>query len=1246
MALCRQRNRWKLIVCFFGASIVGYFIFNRHNTGDIPGTGRREVPIEQDVANEMLEKPVYDKPPLDLNALGEMGRAVKLNLVGEEKKQEEESINKHQINTYVSDLISLHRSLPEQWNPLCKDLKYDYRSLPSTTVVIAFYNEAWSTLLRTVHSVLETSPDILLREVVLVHLIRARKREGLVRARLLGASIATGDVLTFLDCHCECHKGWLEPLLDRIKEEPSAVVCPVIDVIDWNTFQYLGNPGEPQIGGFDWRLVFTWHSVPEYEQKRRRSAIDVIRSVVPYIRNRRSAIDVIRSVVPFIRNRRSAIDVIRSVVPYIRNRRSAIDVIRSVVPYIRNRRSAIDVIRSVVPYIRNRRSAIDVIRSVVSYIRKRRSAIDVIRSVVSYIRNRRSAIDVIRSVVPYIRNRRSAIDVIRSPTMAGGLFAVSKNYFHYLGTYDTGMEVWGGENLEFSFRIWQCGGSLEVHPCSHVGHVFPKKAPYSRSKALANSVRAAEVWMDEYKELYYHRNPHARLEAFGDVTDRRRLRSQLGCKDFKWYLENIYPDIHLKNRGMSNYCFDYNPPDDHNLMGHRIILYPCHGMGQNQFFEYSSESSEIRYNTREPAGCAVGDAVSTYLTVHLCRKPRQPVPEDQKFVLREDDSLYHVMTQKCVQAVDKTDNDSPAPALRPCSDHANQKWFFEERAHNRTVHKTVDGENPMDFVVKKIEGITRRDTIGSLARQRMIPQMTLLITLGLQREVVRVSDCLKVHSKAIETTPSRLNPSLSRLGTTNLGSSQYRASRSDHHLHQDTMVHSYSLNPDTPTLAVSSSSNGTDPHPQPPKTMCYHHSSDSQRSLCSEVDPLFIRKVTAAELVCGERKYRCSGCLRYYDHLGTLLGHIDQGWKEGFSCRVFYGKLKTMQDCRPILMMSCQSKEARPWISTLSSPAPPSRAWGRPRWPWPTIRPTLTGGRVLGQEGRHDPQVAAEDRSDSIASLRQLIGTCVYCLIVAVLSRCLKLTSVRWPPSLTVLRTAGPHFRQTQSIPAHPPCITLKHTPPGPHGQGQGHPPHPPQPSAKERSKSVEPRYEPCHLDFNFLRMASTMEQVEGELQYRCAGCLLLYTSLAALQNHIGLSWMDGFSCRVFYRKLREIRNRDEPRKLHERVQTSSVAEKQLRPPTCGAALGLARGGMSGGQTGLKQGALPGAAGRKDQGVPSQRLTLESVETIRRNTVVHKWLNEIECYPIPDVTPSPEKCKTIGILSGGTKRQESDKMVQ
>ena len=68
----------------------------------------------------------------------------------------------------------------------------------------------------------------------------------------------------------------------RIHEKELAVVCPVIDVIDWNTFEYLGNAGEPQIGGFDWRLVFTWHVVPERERIRMRSPIDVIRSGVDF----------------------------------------------------------------------------------------------------------------------------------------------------------------------------------------------------------------------------------------------------------------------------------------------------------------------------------------------------------------------------------------------------------------------------------------------------------------------------------------------------------------------------------------------------------------------------------------------------------------------------------------------------------------------------------------------------------------------------------------------------------------------------------------------------------------------------------------------------------------------------------------------------------------------------------------------------------------------------------------------------
>lgn len=60
-----------------------------------------------------------------------------------------------------------------------------------------------------------------------------------------------------------------------------------------------------------------------------------------------------------------------------------------------------------------------------------------------------------------------------------------------------------------SHQVWQCGGSLEIHPCSHVGHVFPKKAPYARPNFLQNTVRAAEVWMDSYKQHFYNRNPPA-----------------------------------------------------------------------------------------------------------------------------------------------------------------------------------------------------------------------------------------------------------------------------------------------------------------------------------------------------------------------------------------------------------------------------------------------------------------------------------------------------------------------------------------------------------------------------------------------------------------------------------------------------------------------------------------------------------------------------------------------------------------
>ena len=44
-------------------------------------------------------------------------------------------------------------------------------------------------------------------KVKVVHTI---KREGLIRARLIGIDLSTGETLTFLDSHCECNIGNIE----------------------------------------------------------------------------------------------------------------------------------------------------------------------------------------------------------------------------------------------------------------------------------------------------------------------------------------------------------------------------------------------------------------------------------------------------------------------------------------------------------------------------------------------------------------------------------------------------------------------------------------------------------------------------------------------------------------------------------------------------------------------------------------------------------------------------------------------------------------------------------------------------------------------------------------------------------------------------------------------------------------------------------------------------------------------------
>ncbi|XP_026167531.1 probable polypeptide N-acetylgalactosaminyltransferase 8 [Mastacembelus armatus] len=188
----------------------------------------------------------------------------------------------------------------------------------------------------------------------------------------------------------------------------------------------------------------------------------------------------------------------------------------------------------------------------------------------------------------------------KSPSVMG-IMVADRKFLGEIGVLDEGMKVYGGENVELGIRVWTCGGSIEVVPCSKIAHIERLHKPYMRDLSHAmkrNALRVAEVWMDEYKHnvnLAWKLPFENHGIDIGDISERKKLRERLKCKPFKWYLENVYPKLDpwdnlLAYGGMKNLnasmCLDQGP-----VPGHTPIAYPCHYYGPQ--FTYYRANGEL-----------------------------------------------------------------------------------------------------------------------------------------------------------------------------------------------------------------------------------------------------------------------------------------------------------------------------------------------------------------------------------------------------------------------------------------------------------------------------------------------------------------------------------------------------------------------------------------------------------------------------------------------------------------------------
>nr|CAB3248256.1 N-acetylgalactosaminyltransferase 7-like [Phallusia mammillata] len=494
------------------------------------------------------------------------------------------SINEFGFNMVASDRISLDRAPKDLRHQECKHWNYPPH-LPSVSVIVVFHNEGWSPLVRTVHNVINNTPKEYLHEIVMiddgshkdhlgskledylkrfngiVKLFRNSRREGLIRARSIGAKKSSGQILVYLDAHCEAEPNWLPALITPIVNDHRACTVPLIDVIDGNKYTFTEQAGGDSDGlargAWDWS--FSWKRIPLTKKEKAR--------------------------------------------------------------------------------------------------------------------------------------RKHLTEPYRSPAMAGGLFAIDRDFFFEIGLYDDGLEIWGGENFELSYKVWMCGGQLLFVPCSRVGHVYrlpgwrgnPPPSYVPHNAVFRNYKRVIDTWWDEYAQYFYKRRPEVKNIDPGDLTSQRAIRDKLQCRSFNWFMKEIaydipihYPPVEppsgasgqIKNVGTDK-CLD----GKNGGSGSPVYLSDCNQRG-SELNWWLTWHEDIRPggNTPDTARKVCLDCVGRDNVVSFWECHQMQGNQLWKYVY-DHKQLYHSVSDSCLEA-----SPNEGKVFSRVCDHnnRNQMWIWTD----------------------------------------------------------------------------------------------------------------------------------------------------------------------------------------------------------------------------------------------------------------------------------------------------------------------------------------------------------------------------------------------------------------------------------------------------------------------------------------------------------------------------------------------------------------------------------------